>query len=53
MHPWELDKEVERIKGSSFKTRFIMNHNVKNNIDKFKHLLYDFKFVSIEDYFKD
>ena len=53
IHPWELDKEVERIKGSSFKTKFIMNHNIKNNINKFRHLLNDFKFVSIEDYFKD
>ena len=51
IHPWELDKDIEKIKGLPFSTKFITYYNIKNNLAKLEALLKRFDFCSIQDFF--
>ncbi|PUU89884.1 XrtA system polysaccharide deacetylase [Halanaerobium sp.] len=50
LHPWEFDPEQPKIKGISKLSQFRHYINIDKTEDKFKKMLSDFNFTSIEKY---
>lgn len=48
LHPWELDLDFPRIKGSTRRARFRTYVNLKKTESRFKRLLNDFNFVPLK-----
>ena len=51
LHPWELDPDQPRISGAGIKSKFRHYLNLDKTETRFKHLLKDFNFSSIQDIF--
>ncbi|MCO5725539.1 DUF3473 domain-containing protein [Robiginitalea sp. 2V75] len=49
-HPWELDPKLVKIRKISPLYKFVLYHNTKNSMKKFRKLINDFDFTSIEEY---
>lgn len=49
LHPWEFDRDQPRIRGAGWKSYFRHYNNLDKTEAKFKRLLQDFSFTSIEE----
>ncbi|WP_299526780.1 polysaccharide deacetylase family protein [Winogradskyella sp.] len=50
-HPWELDPNLVRVQNIRTLYKFVLYHNTKNSMKKFRRLINEFEFTSINDYF--
>ena len=48
LHPWELDPDQPRIQGAGFKSSFRHYNNLNKTENRFKRLLKEFRFTSIQ-----
>lgn len=51
-HPWELDSNLMRVKKISNFYKFILYYNTRKSMNKFRRLINEFDFTSIEIYLK-
>jgi hypothetical protein len=49
IHPWELDPDQPRLNSVSFRSRFRHYINLDKTEERFKKLLFDFRFSGISD----
>jgi hypothetical protein len=49
IHPWELDSEQPKIRGTGFKSKFRHYNNLDKTETRFKKLLKNFQFATIRE----